>query len=178
MDLNTLHKLACGGDGDAENRLFRELTDIFRLYARHRIQDERDVEELVQDVLAVVAEKYGGVDFTASFAAWAYKIFENKLYSFYRKKQVRQGKMVPMEGCDQNSLSYTPDPELKRRLVECLRKLGRVNNRYARILDLHFQGYSAQEIGTTLGTSKNSVLITLSRARSKLKVCIEQGDIR
>ena len=86
--------------------------------------------------------------------------------------------MVPIEGCDQNSLSYTPDPELKRRLVECLRKIGRVNGRYIRILDLHFQGYTAQEISETLGTTKNSVLISLSRARSKLKVCIEQGDIK
>lgn len=177
MDINTLHKMACEGDRGAENKLFQELTDIFRLYARHRIRDEQDVEELVQDVLMSVAEKYGGVEITASFAAWAYKIFEHKLFSYYRKKQVRQGKIVPMEGCDQNSLSYNPDPELKRRLVACLKKLGGANNRYARILDLHFQGYKAGEIGGTLGITKNSVLIALSRARSKLKACIEQGDV-
>jgi RNA polymerase sigma-70 factor (ECF subfamily) len=178
MDINALYKNATGGDRKAEGQLFQELTESFRLYMRQRIQNEQDAEEVVQDVLLTVAKKYKGVEFKTSFAAWAYKIFEHKLYTYYRAKRTRQSKFVQVAEYDQTSLSYNPDPALKHRLLDCLQKIGQVNNRYAKILDFHFQGYSGQEVSERLGISKNSVLISLSRARSKLKMCLEKGDIQ
>lgn len=178
MDLNTLYKTARDGDQQAEGRLFAELTDSFCIYVRQRIEDEQDAQEVVQDVLLTIARKYKEVQIEKSFGAWAYKIFEHKLFTYYRSKRTRRSKFVQMQDSDTTSLSYNPDPELKRRLLACLEKIGRGNNRYAMILDLHIQGYTGDEIGQRLGVTKNSILISLSRARARLKICLEKGDIR
>ncbi|MFC1475821.1 hypothetical protein ACFLQW_02320 [Candidatus Zixiibacteriota bacterium] len=46
------------------------------------------------------------------------------------------------------------------------------------ILDLHIQGYTGDEIGRKLGVTKNSIFISLSRARAQLRICLEKGDVR
>lgn len=178
MEINALYEAARDGDRQAEERLFVELGESFRLYLRQRIQNNQDAQEVVQDVLLTIADKYKEVRIEKSFAAWAYKVFEHKLFTYYRAKRTRQSKFVEMDDGEVAGQAYTPDPELKRRIDECLKNISRANKRYAEILDLHFQGYSGDEIGEKLGASKNSVLICLSRARARLKQCLEKGMSR
>jgi RNA polymerase sigma factor (sigma-70 family) len=178
MEIEALYQAARDGDRQAEERLFSDLGESFHLYLRQRIQNSQDAQEVVQDVLLTIADKYKEVRIEKSFAAWAYKVFEHKLFSYYRAKRTRQSKFVGTEDSDLAGQVYTPDPELKRRLVECLKRMGQDNRRYAEILDLHFQGYSGDEIGAKLGASKNSVLICLSRARARLRQCLEKGNSR
>lgn len=178
MDIDAVYKSALTGNRQAETQLFAELTDSFHILARHRIENEQDAQELVQDVLLTVAQKYRELQVEKSFAAWVYKVFEHKLFTYYRSKQTRRRKVVYMEDCDQATLTSASDPELKRRLLHCLEKIARTNDRYAKILNLRFQGYSGAEISTTLGYTKNSILSSLSRARAKLKTCLEKGDFQ
>lgn len=178
MDIDSLYEGARRGDRQAEERLFEALSESFRIYVRLRIQNEHDAQEVVQDVLLTIAQKYKEVQFVKSFAAWAYKIFEHKLFTYYRSKRTRRNKFVEMEDCDQTGFSYNPDPDLKRQLLKCLEEVGRANNRYAAILDLHIQGFNGDEISEKLGVTKNSIFVSLSRARAKLKICLEKGDTR
>ncbi|MFC1475820.1 RNA polymerase sigma factor [Candidatus Zixiibacteriota bacterium] len=125
MDINVLYQGARDGDRRAEEQLFAVLTESFRLYVRQRVEDEEDAREVVQDVLLTVARKYKEVRFEKSFAAWAYKIFEHKLFTYYRSKRTRRSKFVQMDDCDKSALAHDSDPELKRRLLTCLEKIGR-----------------------------------------------------
>ena len=70
------------------------------------------------------------------------------------------------------------DPDLKRRLLGCLQKICRQNVRYARILNLHYQGYKTGEVCGRMDVRPATLYSVLSRARSMLEDCLEKGDVR
>jgi RNA polymerase sigma-70 factor (ECF subfamily) len=173
--LNELYNLAREGDQAAEEPLFHGLSERFGLFVQHRVRSKQDAEEIVQDTLMAIARKYKKVGLITNFTAWAYKALENNLLYYYRTKQSRAEKVKQMAANPE--MSFTPAPELRHQLLECLKKMNRINTRYARILNLHYQGYAVKEICQKLKITENNVYIILSRARSMLKSCLEKGDI-
>jgi len=173
VSINELYSRVLAGDRLAENQLFEKMTVSFCMFLRHRIREEQDVNEVVQDTLAIVAKKYRDIEFTTSFSAWAYKTLEYVLLRYYRssgnreKVFVRAGDILPVAG------NSDIDPTLKMRLLHCLRQLSKTRLRHARILNLHFQGYSVEEIASKLKVSSNNFYVMLSRARSLLSECLE-----
>jgi RNA polymerase sigma factor (sigma-70 family) len=178
LNINQLYSEARGGDEGARKRLFRELSESFGLFVQHRIWDEEDSREVVQDALMTISDKYTEIEFETSFAAWAYRVLENKMLQYYRTKGIRAEKIARMPDNEVGFRSWNPDPELKRRLLDCLRKVSGVYIRHARILNLHYQGYTVTEICERLKLTRNNAYILLSRARAMLKLCLETGDIR
>ncbi|MDH4157235.1 MAG: RNA polymerase sigma factor [candidate division Zixibacteria bacterium] len=178
MNINELYHVARKGDRDSENRLFKSLTESFRLFAQQRIWNDQDAEEIVQDTLVTVAEKYGNIQFEISFAAWAYRVLENKILNYYRGKHYQENRFTWASDVGGEWASNDSDPSLKRQLLDCLGKINRVHSRHARILNLRYQGYSAEEICEKLAISRNNLYILLCRARSMLKLCLEKGDIK
>ena len=174
--INALHKEAAGGSRAAEQQLFDALTVSFRLFAGHRIQNRDDLEEVVQEALMVIARRYQEIEFEVSFAAWANKVLENTVLKYYRSKGTRQRIFdAGTDGMDEVA-SYQPDPMLKKRLLDCLREVSRTRLRHARILTLHFQGYTVDEICRRLGITVNNFYVTLMRARNLLAECLGRGE--
>ncbi len=178
MNINQLHKLAESGDVDAEGRLFEQLTARFRLIVQQRIQDNIDAEETAQDALTAIAEKYKGINFEVSFAAWAQRVLENKILYYYRTKSRK--KDIAADEAVMDSLSETAyfNPAVKVKLMDCFKKINEANNRYARILNLHYQGYKVSEICKKMSITRTNLYSILSRARSLLLLCLERGDIK
>ncbi|MCP4703685.1 MAG: hypothetical protein GY865_03665, partial [candidate division Zixibacteria bacterium] len=52
------------------------------------------------------------------------------------------------------------------------------NRRHARILNLHFLGYTTEEICSRLEITKTNMYSLLSRARSMLELCLNKGSLR
>jgi RNA polymerase sigma factor (sigma-70 family) len=175
LDINELHNQARGGRDQAENRLFDRLTARFRYFTQQKIIDRQDADEIVQEALLTIAAKYKEMEFRVSFAAWAYQVLENKILGYYRQKHSRGKKVVSQEKEKGIEAKHTPDPELKRRLLICLRKISKVNTRHARVLNLHYQGYSVDEICRRLEVTKANLYSILSRVRSLLHLCLEKG---
>ena len=178
MNINELHKTATSGGRAAEEQLFKNLAEIFRLFAQQRVWSQQDAEEIVQETLMTVARKYKSIVFETSFAAWAYKILEYNILHYYRTQRTRESKHSRLSADDRRLSSTTPDPTLKIKLMECLKKIGAANPRHARILNLKYLGYSTDEICTKLETTRNNVYIILCRARAHLKRCLEKGDVK
>jgi len=176
--IDTLYNRVRSGSVDAERELFERLSESFRLFAQHRLGDEHDAEETVQEALMTIAQKHRTTEFETSFKAWAYRILENKILDCRRARQNRRRRFAAMTG--QESLGSRSDtvPALKRRLLECLQKLAGINSRFARVLSLHYQGYTTDEICERLAISRNGVYILLSRARTMLKLCLEKSGLR
>jgi RNA polymerase sigma factor (sigma-70 family) len=177
LDINSLHRDSCGKEKAAEEKLFAALTVRFRLFAGQKILDKQDAEEVVQKSLMIVFQKYRGIDFKTSFAAWAHKVLDNEILKHYRAKSTREGLFVGTADGGAPTALWNPDPELKRRLVGCMTKLLETNHRYARILDLHYQGYSAEEICREITLTLNNFYVLLSRARSALRHCLDNEGI-
>jgi RNA polymerase sigma factor (sigma-70 family) len=178
LDINTLHSKAHGGDRDAEDELFQSLTARFRLFAKREIWDEADSEDIVQSALVTIIEKYRGIEFEISFSAWAHRVLENKILSYYKKKGRKESVLIEGNDIERFSDSQNPDPEFEARLEDCLRKVSFANKRHARILILSYQGYTTREICSKLGITESNFYSLLSRSRSMLKFCLDTGDIK
>jgi len=73
--------------------------------------------------------------------------------------------------------SPAADPVLELKLLDCLKKVGQKNIKFARTLNLKYQGYSVEEICDRLEISRENLYTILSRARSALELCLEKGGI-
>ena len=180
VDINALYSAASRGDHQAEERLFEGLSARFRLFVRQRIRNQADAEEVVQETLMTIYKEYRSVEYTKSFSAWAYKVLDNRILGCMQKRKRENGRTEAGANRDgvQTGASDSSTPGLKQRLLECLQKIGSRNVRYARILNLHYQGYETDEICTRLSLKPETFYSILSRARSLLESCLEKGDVK
>jgi RNA polymerase sigma factor (sigma-70 family) len=178
LNINELQTLARTGDQSAEEQLFSLLAARFRLFARLRIKDRADAEDVVQDTLRTILEKHLQVDFETSFQAWAYRILNNKIMTYLTTRKRREDILNDLSEQHGRLAVASPDSELVRRLLDCLQKLHRVHHRHARILNLQHQGYSVDEICNRIGLTRTNFYTLLSRARTLLETCLEKGSIR
>jgi RNA polymerase sigma factor (sigma-70 family) len=176
MDTSTLLELAVNNDKNAEKLLFQHLTDSFRLIAQQKIWNKEFAEEVVQNALTVIYQKYKDIDFKRSFFAWAYKVLENKILDHIKSRQRLKNQPTVLINDDYSYLSWHFDPNLKIRLIECFRELSRVNNKFARILNLKYHGFTTGEICGKMNLSNNNLYTIVSRARSLLEACIRRKE--
>lgn len=178
FDINDLVLRAGRGDKSAEQDLMRHLSVSFRLFAQHRVWNDQDAEEVVQDALVTILSKYRGIEFETSFAGWAYQVLNHKILDYVKKKQTRKKLDEQVAADTAAAPQRSADPGLRQRLIDCFRKLGRSNVRHARILNLHRQGYGTGEICRKLGLTENNFYVLLMRARRALEICLGKDGSR
>jgi RNA polymerase sigma factor (sigma-70 family) len=176
LNINGLYDNARKGDRGAEEQLFKKLYESFSIFVQHRIWNKQDCEEIVQDSLMAIKDKYGNMHFEKSFSAWAYKVLENKILYFMRSRRYHENMYLQASEYRQPHKLHS-DPVFLRQLLDCLKKVSSKNMRHARILNMHYQGFSVNEICGKLKLTRNGMYILLSRARSLLKLCLEKGDV-
>ena len=174
MRLDDLQRAVRGGDPEAEKELFQLLSERFRLLAYQKVWNAEDARDVAQEALAAVARELRTLDVHTSFAAWAQRVFENRLLAYIKTKQAQVGRMGARLDSDHELQSEEIDPRLRQRLLFCFEKVARVSRRYARILNLHFQGFDTAEICRRLRISENNCYILLFRARALLKNCLKE----
>ena len=175
--LTTLQERAREGDSQAERELFDRLGARFRLFARQRIRCQEDCEDIVQEALKTVFEKYRTVEFETSFTAWAYRVLTNKIMTHVRSSGVRNRAREQIEAENSAAPQGDDDELLETRLLDCLRKLHAGFPRHARVLNLTYQGFDVSEICRRMNLTRTNLYAILSRARSKLQRCLEEGDV-
>jgi RNA polymerase sigma factor (sigma-70 family) len=178
-NLNQLCKKAQEGDKKAENYLFKKISVRFRSIAGYRIKDREDVEEVCQEALKTIIEKYRHMNFDGGFTAWAYKVLDNKVRKRFELKGRKRKRETAMEHSDRNPVWKAGEvrADLKQKLMKCLKLLNRTNKRYARVIVLQFQGYKVDEICEQLTITRNNLYVLLSRSRSLLRRCMETGKL-
>ncbi len=174
MELNQLMKEAREGDKNAESRLFQYLRESFVIFVQHRVWDRNAVEDIVQNAMLVIADKYRTTNFEVSFSAWAHKVLENKIIDYIRARGFLKNQPTELIDDNQSYMTWSFDPQVKLNLIACLRELSGKNNRYARILNLRYHGYTSREICGKLNITENALHIIISRARSLLDLCLKR----
>ena len=173
--MNHLLLQARKGDKIAEKQLFECLRVRFRHFAGRIIRDKDAVEDVVQEACVTVLEKYKTTTFPKGFSAWAYGVLNMKIRKYLERTAVSQKRSVPESMA--NNLKVMPsvlsDPDLKRRLIECLKRILEVNRRYARALNLSYLGYEVDEMCQRLNVNPNNLYVILNRGRSMLKDCLQ-----
>ena len=179
MNLKALYKNTKKGDEKSEDKLFQYLSERFGQFAHRRIWDEENAKEIVQEALMLIAKEYRSISFNTSFQAWAYKVLDNKILNYIKKRRQRGDRVVTVADVSEvGNMTIDADPELRTSLLECLKKVGKASRRHARILDLHYLGYKTKEICDRLKLSSNGFYIILHRARKMLEICLETGKVK
>lgn len=178
MDINELQVAAKRGDKSSEQQLFKKLSVRFHHFLNHKVSSDEDIEDIIQTALMTIAREYKNIEFTRSFSAWAYKVLINVYLNYYKKKKADKGKQVFLPDYNAIPGGWTADPHFEKILIDCLRKISSGNNRYARILNFFYQGFSTEEVCRKLKISSANAYVILSRARSLLKTCLEKGDLK
>ncbi|MBD3232662.1 MAG: sigma-70 family RNA polymerase sigma factor [candidate division Zixibacteria bacterium] len=179
MSIDTLYKEFKTGKKEAEKQLFEYLTVRFRILATKRIWNKENAEEIVQESLIAVFKHHEQAPDQADFAAWAHKVLDNRINNYLRVTMRRTEIMNKIRAGIQymSGKLQSTNPDLKRKLLDCFRKLCKTNRRYARILNLHYHGYNVDEICKRMGIEINNCHVILSRSRSKLDLCLKTGEI-
>lgn len=175
MSINELHKLAVKGGREEEENLFHSLSVRLFYLAKRRIMDEGDAKDIVQDALMTIMAEYKKIKFTTSFAAWVFKVLENKILNF-QKTGTRRADILARKKSE-NSPQVLYDSGLEPVLLDCIRKVASTNRQYARIINLYFQGYTTEEICEKLKITPNHSYVTLFRARAMLEKCLAGEDM-
>lgn len=168
--LDDLVHRALGGDKEAENETFRFLLVRFRLFVRQKIGDIEAADDIAQKACITVFEKYKTEKFSVGFGAWAYGVLKMGVRNYFAGKKkivsdISEKDKIPSSG--------QVDPGIELSLIKCLGKLITINRRYARVLNLAYQGFDAEEICNKLGVTKNNYYVILNRARSLLWECLK-----
>ncbi len=177
MSINKLHKAVLDGEANAERELFGKLSERFLYFTQHRIEDKELCLDIVQEALITVARKYRAITFETSFSAWAHNVILNKVLDSHRSRKRTNERFVRMpEDIELSLPKVVNDPLLEGKLLECLKKINSTNNRQARVLNLHYQGFSTDEIANRLKMTRNGIYTVLSRARSMLRDCLAERN--
>lgn len=177
MKLDDLQRSARAGDPDAEKALLQHLNERFSLLAYQKVWNAEDAKDVVQEALAAVARELKTLDVHTSFTAWAQRVFENRLLAYIRSRQTQEKILGARLEIGPELASDEVSPRLRRRLLFCFERVARLSRRYARILNLHFQGYDTKEICRRLGISENNCYVLLFRSRTLLKDCLKEKAV-
>jgi len=169
---------ALSGDKEAENKLFEHLLVRFGHFAKQHIQTT-DAEDIAQEACITVLEKYKNEEFSNSFQAWAYGVLKMKIGNYFQSAASRRKNVAAGQAFENNmaDISQTNDFELKRKLMNCLKKINKVNSRYTQVLNLVHQGYKTDEITEMLQVNRNNYYVILNRGRKMLKKCLESDRV-
>jgi len=130
--------------------------------------------------MMVIVNQYRKIEISTSFAAWAYKVLDNRVLAYIQRKKRETGRTESLDETDGSlaAVGNDIDPTIKEQLMRCLKKIGAVNKRYMRIINLHQLGYRTDEVCDRMNLKSGTFYSILSRARVMLEKCLDTGDVR
>ncbi|MEZ5359798.1 MAG: RNA polymerase sigma factor [Candidatus Zixiibacteriota bacterium] len=167
---------AAQGDKKSEDLLFSHLFDRFYCLAKLRVWGN-DAEDIAQDACLTIIEKLrAGGEIPTHFAAWAYSILRNKIGNYYQRTEVRSRdtEFRSESTSPEAQASFQPRPEFTMALEACMKELIQANRRYARVVNLVFQGFDVAEVSRKLQTPISNIYNILARGRRLLKHCLKR----
>ncbi len=181
-----LVKQLLAGDERALQAFVNEYFPRLYRYARHRLNNEADVEDVVQAVLSQAARRLETWRGEASLLTWLVQICRHEISRHLHQANRRADMMVPFLNDDLlrsvvESIETDPadDPEAATRRSEVITliqfALDQLPEHYAAALELKYvEGFSSKEIAQRLETSDEALQSLLARARRAFRdVCGE-----
>ena len=145
-----------------------------RIFINTVVYNKSDVEDLLQEVACLVAEKYDEYDSTRPFLPWAIGIAKIKIAEFYRRQK---REMALKAGQFSDSLSeacirsHQQSHPYLTGLEHCLKELDAKSRKL--LMFRYSEDLSAVRIAEKLNTSPGSVRVMLNRIRNRLRHCIQ-----
>ena len=107
--MNQLVAKAKAGDKKAKNELFQYLFIRFNLFAKRKVREDKDAEDLAQEACMTIIEKYKTEKFTVNFQAWAYGVLKMKIGNYLQSKKRLSGKQTSFDEIANPIEAKSPD---------------------------------------------------------------------
>jgi RNA polymerase sigma-70 factor (ECF subfamily) len=167
------------GDGNAYARLIGRYQTKVATRMWRFTGDERDHEELVQEVFVQAFKSLAGYRGEAPFEHWLAVISTRVGYRFWRNlSRERLTHWVPIEDLDQ--LTFTEPHEIDPKWAADIlhRLMDRLPHRDRLVLLLRYvEEYSVQETADLTGWTQTMVKVQAWRARKKLKKLFQESGL-
>ncbi|QDT66521.1 RNA polymerase sigma factor [Calycomorphotria hydatis] len=149
-----------------------------RIYSRilTLVSNRDDADELMQDVSALLWEKFDEFEEGTSFPAWACTIATQLSRNFCRRKKHRRTAILSDSVLSQLARTHSGTEELlelrRDQLAYCMRKMSDGDQT---LLNRCYRGdHSIRAIASELRQPVESVYVKLGRLRRKLAECIDR----
>ncbi len=172
------------GDERALRRFFDEYFPRLYRYARHRLRNEADVDDVVQIVLAQAARRMETYRGEATLLTWLVQICRHEISRQLHKSSREADMMTPFLNDDllrsvvesiETDGACNPEASSRRsELISLIQfSLDQLPEHYARALELKYiEGFNSREIAAQLKTSDGAIQSLLARARRAFRdVC-------
>jgi RNA polymerase sigma-70 factor (ECF subfamily) len=169
-------------DRDSPVGQMRELTahwvnsqSVLSAYISANVSDAHHVEDIIQEVAQVCAEKFEEYDRDRSFVSWAMGIARNRILKYYRSRS--RDRMVlseaALERLEDALESLESEAEDRREALRyCIEK---VVGRRSEVLQLRYrEDQRVNEIAKKFQMSASAVSVMLHRVRTDLLECIDR----
>jgi RNA polymerase sigma-70 factor (ECF subfamily) len=161
------------------DQILGRLRERILRYAASKLSGE-SAEDVAQEVLLVLHEKYPEVERTEELLPLSLEIARFKIWGA-RRKSVRRGENttvsvddLPLSGQDPDPLEQAQRRQQLERLEEALRQMG---DRCRELFRLKLEGYSFPEIQKRLkADSLNTIYTWDSRCRKQLATQMQKAD--
>ena len=164
------------GDSAAFGFLVDKYRESIYAFAYDRLGNFHDAEDVAQEALAKVVDEFKEISIEKSFSAWAVKVLDNRILAYIKKKKTTQSRITNTPPEEYPVIEGNSYSDLRVQLIKCLRKLYSVNNIYARIINLHYQGFTVADVCKRLKITTGHAYVILSRARAKLAECLDENS--
>jgi RNA polymerase sigma-70 factor (ECF subfamily) len=148
---------------------------VISAYISANVVDAHHVEDLVQEVARVCAEKFDSFDRQRSFVSWSLGIARHRLLKYYRSRH-RDRLMLsePALARLEAALEYVhPEAEERREALKTC--LERIHGRRREVLELRYrQDAKVADVATRFGMSASAVSVMLHRVRAALFACVQR----
>lgn len=173
------------GDERALRAFFDEYFPRLYRYARHRLRDDADVDDVVQVVLTQAARRLETYRGEATLLTWLIQICRHEISKQLKQSQRERDMMSPFLNDDLlravvesiEATDHTGSPEADSRRLELISlvqfALDQLPEHYAQALELKYiEGYRSAEIAQRLQISDEATQSLLARARRAFReVC-------
>jgi RNA polymerase sigma-70 factor, ECF subfamily len=173
-----------GGNEDLTQHvaLMRELAgywvhsqSVISAYITANVVDLHHVEDLVQEVAQVCAEKFSTFDRERSFISWALGIARHRLLKYYRSRS-RDRLVLSEPALEQLAAALERAEHDSEDRRDALRRcLQRIEGRRRQVLERRYgSGTKVADIATQLEMSPSAVSVMLHKVRAALFDCVQR----
>ena len=181
MDEEALIQQAQNGDVQAYNRLVLHYQQIVYNVSYRIMGEPQSAEDAAQEAF-ISAYKSLNKFRDGNFKAWLLRIATNACYDELRRRKRRPQSSLDELSDDNESFAFMRDPQdspeahqqkvdLVRGIEECLQRLPDDQRVTAVLSDI--EGYDYKEIAQITAVSLGTVKSRISRARNKLRDCLQ-----
>ena len=172
-------KRARDGDQDAFRLLVERYTSKVFGLARNILGNDRDAEDVVQDVFFKVHRRLETFREDARFSTWLYRVTFNAAFDRVKKRRADRAilaedfQKLPVEAPEDGPAEQATRRDLRS---EVRRAMAGLPEKFRTVLVLReLEGMAYEDISQTLGISKGTVESRLFRARARLKEALERA---